>query len=285
MNRLLISVVSTCVLLLSPAFAQEPAIKTMLVEVSDNRTTGKFFAGAEVKLSLIGESLSQMRGVRSTLLTKAVDDTGKNLVKNDDSSRSRAVMLWLDRIERSGAVQRTIKLENPARRATMIKELTGTIELLAPARDPQSVFSVKNLAAQFGKPLNLPALRANGIEMTVLNKVHFDALRKAQEAKLAPADGAKAIGNALRQMFSGFIQVNENDLAFILKDPNQKLADIELLDGAGKPLKPEGRTVTGELLILSFDQKLPDALELSGVLVTAKSVVKIPFTLRDIALP
>jgi hypothetical protein len=114
--------------------------------------------------------------------------------------------------ERSGKLERALKLENPARKAAIIKEITGSIELLAPARDAQSVFAIKNVGAQMGRPLSAPTLKANSIEITAMNKAQFEAMRKAQEAKNTAAGNTnpgealgKAFGDAFKQLFSGFM--------------------------------------------------------------------------------
>ncbi len=68
------------------AIAQTTNVHVMVSEVSDRRTTGQFFAGSEIKLKLVGDALGDIRGVRRIQITKAVDDTGRNLVTDDKIS-------------------------------------------------------------------------------------------------------------------------------------------------------------------------------------------------------
>jgi hypothetical protein len=79
--------------------------------------------------------------------------------------------------------------------------------------------------------------------------------------------------------------VGENDLALLIKDPQQKLADLEVLDATGNVLKNRGTMTTTDLIVLSFDQKLPDNVELKGYLATPAATVRVPIVLKDIALP
>ncbi len=89
----------------------------MVSEVSDRRTTGQFFAGSEIKLKLVGDALGDIRGVRRIQITKAVDDTGRNLVTDDKISS--AGPFEFERIGKvSSQIEKTIKLGNPARKAS-----------------------------------------------------------------------------------------------------------------------------------------------------------------------
>lgn len=52
-------------------------------EVKDSRSTGQFFNELEIKLALTGDDVAGARGIR-TLVTRAVDDTGRNLLRSDE---------------------------------------------------------------------------------------------------------------------------------------------------------------------------------------------------------
>ncbi|HEU0048833.1 MAG TPA: hypothetical protein VFQ43_14680 [Nitrososphaera sp.] len=140
------------------AIAQTTNVHVMVSEVSDRRTTGQFFAGSEIKLKLVGDALGDIRGVRRIQITKAVDDTGRNLVT--DEKISSAGPFGFERIGKvSSQIEQTVKLGNPARKASVIKEIIGNIELYAPQKDPNATVTVKNFTAQIGSPLALPDLR------------------------------------------------------------------------------------------------------------------------------
>src|SRR5438552_15831600 len=126
----------------------------MVSEVSDRRTTGQFFAGSEIKLKLVGDALGDIRGVRRIQITKAVDDTGRNIVTDEKISSAGPFG-----IERSGKVssqiEQTVKLGNPARKASVTKALSGNIELYAPQKDPNSTVTCEHSTAQIGSPFAL----------------------------------------------------------------------------------------------------------------------------------
>ena len=164
------------------AIAQTTNVHVMVSEVSDRRTTGQFFAGSEIKLKLVGDGLADIRGVRRIQITKAIDDTGRNLVTEEKFNS--AGPFGFERIGKvSSQIEETIKLGNPARKATVIKEILGSIELYAPQKDSSATVTVKNFTAQNGKPLALTALHEKNIAITVLNKAQYEKMKK--EKKLA----------------------------------------------------------------------------------------------------
>ena len=270
------------------AIAQTPNVHAMVSEVSDRRTTGQFFAGSEIKLKLVGDGLADIRGVRRVQITKAVDDTGRNLVT--DEKISSAGPFDFERIGKvSSQIEKTIKLGNPARKASVIKEIIGSIELYAPQKDPNATVIAKNFTGQIGKPLVLPELRQKNIEITVLNKVQYDKMKKENDERSAKTTASPEIADALvnvfKQLFSGFMRVGENDLAFVVNDPNSALVDIEINDEHGVAYKRGGRMSSERIHVLSFDRKIDDKAQLVIFLATPKSIIKVPLSLHDILLP
>jgi len=66
--------------LLAAVPSKSPAIGVTPGDVTDRRRNDNTFAGLEVELKLTGEAAGGARGARA-LVEKAVDDTGRNLVK------------------------------------------------------------------------------------------------------------------------------------------------------------------------------------------------------------
>ena len=270
------------------SIAQTPNVHVMVSEVSDRRTTGQFFAGSEIKLKLVGDGLADIRGVRRVQITKAVDDTGRNLVTDDKISS--AGPFDFERIGKvSSQIEKTIKLGNPARKASVIKEIIGSIELYAPQKDPNATVIAKNFTGQIGKPLVLPELRQKNIEITVLNKGQYEKMKKENDERSAKTTASPEIADALvnvfKQLFSGFMRVGENDLAFVINDPNSALVDIEINDEHGVAYKRGGRMSSERIHVLSFDRKIDDKAQLVIFLATPKSIVKVPLLLHDVLLP
>jgi hypothetical protein len=270
------------------AIAQTTNVHVMVSEVSDRRTTGQFFAGSEIKLKLVGDGLADIRGVRRIQITKAIDDTGRNLVTEEKFSS--AGPFGFERIGKvSSQIEETIKLGNPARKATVIKEILGSIELYAPQKDSSASVTVKNFTAQNGKPLALPALHERNIAITVLNKAQYEKMKKENDERVAKKEAspeiADAFANVFKQLFSGFMRVRENDLAFVINDPNSGLVDIEINDEQGVAYKRGARFSSEGIHVLSFDRKIDEKAQLVIFLATPKSITKVPLLLKDISLP
>lgn len=165
------------ILLALPMSLGAAEVRTQVGDVKDSRTTGKFFAGLEVELKLTGDALGDAKGIRTTI-DKAVDNSGRDLLDPEKQDES------FDALNSSGGGEEvTLKLKNPARKATEIKELTGKLELHIPSADPAATVTVSNLKAVMGQPIADPGLKAAGVEVIVFNKEQFEARKKAEEQK------------------------------------------------------------------------------------------------------
>lgn len=260
---------SIACLFANSAFA---AVTATVGEISDKRTTGKFFAGLEIELKLAGPELANAKGIR-TIVTAATDDAG-NLLKKKDNQFAADGFEELQRAFGGGfgekkADEFQVKLEfaNPARAAKAIKTLTGSIELLLPQQDPASIVTA-SVAKDAGKPLDNAALKAAGVEIKLLK----------------PEPGAKKPAG-----ISFSPSLGENDLGYEIKDPKKKVASVEFFTAAGKKLETQGRMSSGfndsKTVSVSFKEKPPADSVAKIYIVTAKSVLTVPLNLKDIALP
>ena len=129
------------------ALAGAPAraldVRAQAGDIKDARTTGKAFAGLEIELRLVGDDLDGVRGVRC-VVTKAVDDTGRDLLR-DDSSHGDFVAPDRDNPNQT---QLTLQLKNPTRRAATVAEISGTLEVFKPQLDPACVVPVSGFVGQ-----------------------------------------------------------------------------------------------------------------------------------------
>jgi hypothetical protein len=273
----------------------------MTGEVKDTRRTDGFFNKLEVELKLLGDVLSDAKGLRITV-AKAVDETGRDLV---DPKTAETEFKEVDSSQ-GGTIKVEIQLKNPARMANAVKEITGTVELFVPKRDPASTVAVPSFLRNAGKPIVSPTLKAAGIEIIAWTKEQYEARKKIEEEKQKRAEaerripGAKQegedIGDALAQgltkMFGGllssFAEMNENSIAFQISDESSKLVGIEFEDAAGKPISRGGRMTIGgqpRTQIYEFENKLPDTTRIKLFVLTARSMTKVPFKLLDVPLP
>jgi len=300
--RLQRSMLQAAVFLFLLSAVASAQVKVTAGDVKDTRRTDGFFNKLEVDLKISGEAMAGAKGIRA-LVTKAFDETGKNLIDEKESANDFKEIDSSDKETRIG-----IEMKNPERRANAVQEISGTVEIFAPQRDPNATISLSNFQRDIGKPVTNAALKAAGIELTVWNKVIFDARKKAEEQRLNReieakakkaeksgdlADAAELLGQGLMaifgSMFSSFASMDENDLAFSVKDPQSKLVTIEFEDVAGKKIEGGGgRTTIGgdpRTIIYGFKEKLPATTRIKLYLLTPGAITKTPFKLTNVQLP
>ena len=275
-------------------------VGVLVGDVKDSRTTGTFFAGMEVELKIVGDVLADAKGMRLSVEV-AVDDLGRNLVGEKTESGE------FKEVDSSGKTSASAKVElkNPVRQATTIRELSGSIELFTPRKDPDSTVTVNNLNRNLGVPIASPALKAAGIEVVMWNKDQFEARKKAEEEKLKKEMAAKSkkegegedLGESLASglqklfggLFSSFSQMEENSVAFQIADPQSRLVGMEFEDRLGKPISNNGRMTIGggkeKTTIYEFREKLPETARVKLLVLTPKATIKVPFKIADVPLP
>lgn len=261
------------------AFSTAYAIQPQVGDISDNRTTGQFFRGMEIELKLVGDDLSDIAGIR-TKITSAVDETGKSIVDNEKSSEE---FEQLGKFGSNNSVK--IKLSNPARKASTVKQLAGTLELYMPNKDPESTIALP--LAQGGKPATAPALVSNGIELTVMTKAQYDAKRKQEEEEAKKKALAQGMPESMLEAFGGMFggSDNENSIYINLKDPKSKIIGFKLIDEAGKEIDGNGSMSSGDTRTLYFSNKIPEKAALQVQVATNKAVSSVPFDFQNVALP
>lgn len=247
-------------------------VKVTVGDISDKRTTGRFFAGLEIELKISGPELAEAKGIR-TVVKDATDDTGKPLAKAQNrfggdgfEELQKAFGGGFSNEKKAQEFQAKLEFANPPRTAKAIQALNGSIELLIPAKDPAAVITA-SFAKDADKPLENAALKAAGVEIT---------LRKPGTEKKEPGLG-----------FGGGL--GENDLGYVISDPKGKIASVEFFDAAGKKLESNERMSSGfnnrKTVTISYSAKPPADAVAKIYLVTDKSVVTVPIALKNIALP
>ncbi|HEU4387437.1 MAG TPA: hypothetical protein VFV34_06545 [Blastocatellia bacterium] len=282
----------------SQTFAQ---VKVEPGNLKETRRTDGFFNQLEVELKIAGTGLKDAKALR-VVVDKAIDDTGKSLVTEKTAGAS---FKEVDSTETETKLD--VELANTERRASALKEISGSIEIFVPARDPQSTASIAALQKQIGKQISSPVLKSAGVEVTIWNKEMFDARKKAEEERVKTEleqktrkaeqsgdlkDAAEVLAQSLISifggMFSSFGDMEPNDLAFNVKDPKSKLVAIEVEDEKGKKIENHGRMTMGSdprTIIVHFEEKLPPAARVRFYVLTPRSLVRTPFKLNTIPLP
>jgi len=98
---------------------QETGVNVALGDITDSRTNGKFFQYLRIELKLSGSAIETAFGATKPVITEAVDDTGRSLVKSDERKDALFWTLQLNESKKT-SLEQTTDLINPARRATTI---------------------------------------------------------------------------------------------------------------------------------------------------------------------
>ncbi len=303
-NQLMTTLMLTLLVVAFLAGAVTAQVRVMPGEVKDTRRTDGFFNKLEVEMKVVGEILTDAKGIR-VLVTKAVDETGKDLIPEKEKEKE---FKEVDSSDKS-TIKVELELKNPSRQALAVQEISGTLELFVPKRDPAAIVTVPDLGRAVGHPFVDPGLKAAGIEISIWNNEQYQTRRKAEEEKLkkafeeekkkkiaeggAPeADLGEALAGGLMKIFGGLFgamtEMGENGIAIQVNDPKKQLVGIEFRDASGKEVSHQGRTTMGgeeRTMLYEFAEKLPATTQIKLFLMTPRSVVKLPFRLTGVPLP
>ena len=280
-----------------PARSAAPAAatpaNTKLTSVQDRRSSGSF-PRCTLGIELPDIPAADAKASR-VVVRKAVDDLGTNLVPDDAASaRLEPTQRGQFGNPKEGPAPPTIvfaEMKNPPRKAKLLKEVSGDIELYVPSRDPNGEAAFPKILSMGGKPLSHPALKATGVEIEVLSQAQVTAERKkaeaAERAKLKK-DGVteedqirELVESALYSLPKG----GEEQIVLRVRDPKKAIQDVKLVDGKGEP-KFNGRSEQAGFTVLEFwgEKPKPD-WTMKVLMQSEKSLVRHTFVFRDLPLP
>ena len=274
---------ATAQILAAAAPSKPSAIGVTPGDVTDRRRNDNSFAGLEIELKLTGEAAGGARGARA-VVQKAVDDTGRNLVKEGGRPAE------FEKSSGEGSPALKLELRNPARRAKSVREISGQVEVFLPDRDPAAVASADRFLSRMDRPIAASALKAAQTEATVVSRKTYDAEKKKDDERKKKESESAGIAGAMVSAFSGLFEglfgdIGENDLLIRVTDPGKKVFGVEVFDAGGKRIDDAGSMKVGDFWILKFTEKLPADASLRIYLMTGKALVTAPFSLKDVALP
>jgi len=278
-------ILSCAILLMTSSIVHSADVRMSVSDVTDNRSTGHF-SQLEVKLKIMGDAVSDSKGVR-VRITGATDDTGRNLLKEKDDGDDFTQV----GDQGFGQPEVAVKLKNPARKATVIKELTGEVSLFMPKKDPNATAVIDGFMTKGGKPLEHKALKASQVGVTILTRADFEEMREKRKRDMKEGGGeaAKELGQALAgvfgMLFEGMMQVGENSVILGVDDPQSKVTAIEFLDKNGKRISSQSSMRMNDVRTYEFEKPMPADARLMIHMVTPASLVKEEVKLRDIPLP
>ncbi len=272
--------------LASPLFAQKPAEVT-IKQVNDRRTNGKFFAELSIALELPKVRAADVVAAR-VLVTSAVDNAGQSLIAADAEvpDLMQTPKMGQDATEPASV---SLKLKNPDRKSTSVKEVRGEIELYMPSKDPNSIAEIPKFLSFSGKPLAHKALKANGVEISLVSPAQIEAEKKRlgeakrKEAKESGYEG-EDLDNVVKYYLESLLNVEDGEVLVRLKDPNKRIQDINYLAG-GEERRVSMRDDEGFVLLSSWGDKPQPDWGLRISMKTPKNLVRQPFTLSNVPLP
>ncbi|MEO8430264.1 MAG: hypothetical protein ABI592_02060 [Acidobacteriota bacterium] len=282
----------------SAAAAAGPRLEVGVESLLDRRSTGTFPSPSlTVSLTLQGADAASVISVRPKV-TKAADDTGKNLILPEGTGMQRGADGWQSSLGGHGAPTPQLDLANPARQAKTVTAIEGVLEAYMPARDPGATVKIDRILGRKDKPAAaIPGLASQRIQLRVLSKAGLEKEKKAAEAKKAAAEkkkgkkeGLEGMADALTESLVSalgmlFMTAGENDLILRVDDPGKKVFSLDLASPDGKPISSYGSTDMEGYRIMRLLEPLPANATLQVRLKTAKSFAQVPFALANVKLP
>lgn len=276
-------------------FAQPKAtpVEVSVKQVNDRRTSGSF---AQLTISLELPKISS-RDVEASrvLIAAATDDSGRSLLDPE----AREPMLEPnfrgsltgrdDKVPPPATVN--VTLENPDRKAKTVKEVRGEIELYMPGKDPNSVAEIAKFLSASGKPLSHKALKANGVEISLVSPAQLAAERKRladakrKEYVEAGWPPGEDLENMVKSYSESLLAVEDSDVLVRIKDPNSRIHELAYVDAAGEVKRISDRTDEGFTYLTTWGEKPQADWKLKVNMKTPKNLVKYSFALKDVALP
>ena len=278
---------------------QETGVNVALGDITDSRTTGKFFQYLRIEVKLTGAALETAFGATKPVITEAVDDTGRSLVRIEDRKDPLFWNLQINESKKTSLEQST-DLLNPARRATTIS-MIGYVDVLQPQADPDSIYTIKSFPTSAGQLLAPKEVAKRGVEITVLTKPLAEKMKQEKaaaaekKADASPPSASDALGQAFgkafESLFAGFLRMGDNDLLFVVKDPQGQVGYIQIADENGAPLKTGSRSMSQDKdsgtynYSVGLNAAVPTTAQLKIYFATPKSLIHVPFKFENTPLP
>jgi len=280
---------SLLAILCAPAVLAQSNVSVELDEVTDNRMSeGMLSGGCELRVKLKGSGVDKAAAAR-IVVKDAHDDLGNALfeepMSNDFSPRDN----------NNGMLQFSVK--QPARAASSVR-IKGTVELFAPARDPNAMIKVDKALAKLDAPFSSKALKAAKVDLTPLSAGGYKTLMKSRKLTDNDIDAIRAEGKKHGapekevEAMIGFAKAMDGmdadapDGAVILsgkKADFDRIYRVEILGADGKPVDVGSRSTStrgdDSIMTLQPNAAPPANAALQFLVLTDKARLSFPFEL------
>ena len=238
----------------------------------------------EVDLNLPGDMSAASQGIRCRI-ERAVTDIGED------------VRIARDTVRPFDAFGLSVQLKLPARKARVLRELSGVLEVFCPARDAQSTVRITGFARKARTVVSHPSLTVIGATVSVMSMPELEAVRQRQSPLPSQDDIVAAeLRERLREVMLGTLTpaaAGKHGIALLFNDPTRRIVSVGV-SGRSGDLCATGPNESGAIrldggirqyTIYRFSERLQDDAVLQMYVATPKSVVTVPFSFSNIPLP
>ena len=265
-----------------PSLPAERA-KVVVEEIQATRSSVDGFSQLQIRLSVVQFPHPNAEGFR-WVVTRAVDDMGAHL-----KPRER----WFPGLSMFG---QTLTLELPSRRALVLRELSGIMEVYLPDRDPKAVVDVTGFVGKRELRVLDPTLENNNVMLTLLSEEEFERTQAQQRQatqRHSCQQGPGQVGTGAASRASPNDDSRGYRLVLLLNDPERRVADMRFYTRFGEPIPStvlkemafESENAIQNVLVCMFNDVVPETAIMRVFIMTPKTVVAVPFSLEDVPLP
>lgn len=273
-----------------PSFAQkakpvDAAVK--MVQDRRNSSFGQLALTLELPSIVTGDVASSRVHVLN-----AVDDLGTSLLVEGAEpgfEPNFAAQMGSDD-DRKQPASITVGLMNPARAASKLTEVRGEVDLFMPAKDPNGVASFSSFRGATGKPLAHKALKANGVEITLLSDAQLDAARrKLSEEKRKELAGygyeGESLEESVQQYSDSLFMLSESDFVVSVKDPKKRIQEIAVVTPEGEAKRLMTEEIGEYVKYSTWGDPIGNDWTLRISMQTPKNMMRYAFTVKNVELP
>jgi hypothetical protein len=274
-------VFSANILLAQP---HQPEVFASAGDITDKRSSGSFSGDCTVEIKFTGDTAATASSVRAVRITKAIDETGRDL-KSDEKEHFSG---FADMNRGSTVLKKEVTLKNPSRNAHLIKVIEGEASFFSPTEANGGKTIIKDALAHPGEPFDNATLKQLKIQITYLTKESVEAAKQKKKAGATAGDKlGEGLADAFGSMFSGFGSSSHEKGAIDLQinDPDKRFVKVEFQDADGKTLDSQGHMSYGDFHHYGLKTALPTGLQMVLYLATPEASINVPFKLENVPLP
>lgn len=234
-----------------------------------------------VQLVLAGSLMSNVVAITDARITRAVDDTGKDLKTSAagfsaaDAFARRVPKGWLQ----------ILRLKCPDKSAQKIQQLKGEIDLAVPTKENGGRFVVENFMSKPGQVINDARLDKYGIKLTFQTLESYTDFQRAHPKQYVDGMDIEVEKNCFSGIYGSPTNPPRTSVAIQIDDPQKKLIGLSFETADDSDFRNVRTFNFPSYRCFHFDAPLPNGLKLV-VFVAAPGVIQTKqFSLKDVELP